>query len=148
MKPISFQCNHFKFSREEIVTMNPSFYIGHCPHIHQYATSNQRSYSKKRKIHFALATNSLQKIFSKSLIIAYSPLRTQVPSNKNKLLLPIGKLAPYVSVGVITGLVSRCRGYNFGKDFWRYLINVNTTWCTVALLPGHIERVVCLSCTS
>lgn len=116
MKPISFQCNRFKVSREEIVTTNPSFYIGHCTHIHQDATSNQRNYSKKKKIHFALAINWVQKIFSKSLIIAYSPLRTQVPSNKNKLLLPIGKLAPYVSVGVITALVSRCRGYNFGKE--------------------------------
>lgn len=78
MKPISFQCNHFKASTEEIVTTNPSFYLGRCPHIHQYATSNQRSYSKKkRKIHFALAINLLHKIFSKLLIIAYSPLRTQ-----------------------------------------------------------------------
>lgn len=65
---------------------------------------------------FALAINLPQKIFSKSLIIAYSPLRTQVPSNKNKLLLPIGKLAPYVSVGAITALVSRCRGCSFGKE--------------------------------
>jgi len=71
---------------------------------------------KRRKIHFALVINSLEKIFSKPLIIAYSPLTTQVPSNKNKLLLPVGKLAPYVSAGVITALVSRCRGYNFGKE--------------------------------
>lgn len=108
MKPIRFQCNDFKVSREEIVTRNPSFYIGHCLH-NPSVCNKQRSY-------FALAINLLQKIFSKSLIIAYSPLRTQVPSNKNKLLLPIGKLAPYVSVGVITALVSRCRGYNFGKE--------------------------------
>lgn len=104
-----------KSSQKKLLSQVPSFYIGHCPHIHQYAMSNQRSYSKNRKIHFALMINSLQNIFSKLLLIACSPLRTQIPSNKNRLLLPIGKVAPYVFIGAITALVSRCRGYDFGK---------------------------------
>lgn len=32
-----------------------------------------------------------------------------MPSNKNKLLLPVGKLTPYVSVGVTTAPVFRCK---------------------------------------